>query len=50
MGKRAEVRREGFVFVEGALWKAESNDQLEKGDRVEIVAVNGLILQVKKTI
>jgi membrane-bound serine protease (ClpP class) len=48
VGKTAEVRSDGFVHVDGALWKATSEEALATGDQVEIVAVNKLILKVKK--
>ncbi len=47
-GKIAEVRKNGLVYVDGALWKAESDDTLEKGDKVEIISLDKLILKVKK--
>jgi membrane-bound serine protease (ClpP class) len=48
IGKTAEVRRKGMVFVNGALWKAESDGELEVGTKVVIVEVNDLILKVNK--
>ncbi|UCC44219.1 MAG: nodulation protein NfeD, partial [Candidatus Zixiibacteriota bacterium] len=48
IGKKAEVRKAGFVFVNGALWEAECDQELEAGEKVEIVGVDGLILKVKK--
>ena len=48
VGKKAEVRTPDMVYVEGALWQAESDEPLQPGDRVEIVAVDGLTLRVRK--
>jgi len=48
IGKIAEVRKEGFVYVDGALWKMASDEPLEPGARVEVVGVDKLILKVKK--
>lgn len=48
-GKSAEVRQAGMVYAEGALWKAESTDTLKPGDKVEIIAVDGNRLKVRKT-
>jgi membrane-bound serine protease (ClpP class) len=50
VGKIAEVRKLGLVYVDGALWKAKSqtDEQLEPGDTVEIVTVDKLTLIVKK--
>lgn len=47
-GKIAEVRTKGQVYVDGALWNADCDEVLSQGDRVEIVAVEGLRLKVKK--
>ncbi|UCD63577.1 MAG: nodulation protein NfeD [Candidatus Zixiibacteriota bacterium] len=48
-GKIAEVRTGGMVYVDGALWKAVSDDELAPGDKVEVIAVDKLTLKVKKT-
>ncbi len=45
------VRGEGRVSVDGDDWKAICNDEaaaLAEGDRVEIVAVNSVVLTIKK--
>ena len=47
-GKIAEVRTKDMVYVDGALWKAECDEELVKGDKVEIVSVDKLLLKVKK--
>jgi len=38
----------GQVFVHGEWWKAISDDQLASGDQVEVLAVDGLTLTVRK--
>lgn len=38
----------GWVQVEGETWQAQSSLPLQKGDKVHIVAINGLVLTVKK--
>ncbi|RME29304.1 MAG: nodulation protein NfeD, partial [Candidatus Zixiibacteriota bacterium] len=48
VGKTAEARGDGFVFVEGALWKAECEEPLLPGEKVVVTAVDGLTLKVKK--
>jgi len=48
VGKIAEVRPNGFVYVDGALWKAISDDELEVGSNVKIVSVDKLTLKVKR--
>lgn len=48
VGKIAEVRTKGMVYVDGALWKAEFLDEVGQGDKVEIVGMDKLTLKVKK--
>jgi membrane-bound serine protease (ClpP class) len=48
VGKIAEVRSNGFVYVDGALWKAVSDEELEVGTNVKIVSVDKLTLKVKR--
>ncbi|MEE3332228.1 MAG: nodulation protein NfeD [Myxococcota bacterium] len=42
------VAVEGKVFVRGEYWNACSDELIEEGESVEIVAVDGLILEVKR--
>jgi len=42
------IKPEGKVFVHGEYWNAESGDELETGDTVEIVSVSELTLRVKR--
>jgi membrane-bound serine protease (ClpP class) len=48
IGGRGDIRSPGMMYVDGALWKVESDEALEVGDRVEITAVEGIRLRVKK--
>jgi membrane-bound serine protease (ClpP class) len=50
VGKTAEVRAPGLVFVDGALWQAHSADdsELVAGEEVEVQAVEGLQLTVRR--
>jgi membrane-bound serine protease (ClpP class) len=41
---------EGLVFVHGEYWQAKSGEKLEPGKKVKVVGVEGLVLQVEKTI
>ena len=43
------VDPEGLLFVHGETWRAFSKEKLEKGEKAEVVAINGLLLEVKKT-
>jgi len=50
VGKRGEVRAPGLVFVNGELWQAHAEDdsELVPGEEVEVEAVRGLQLTVKR--
>lgn len=41
------IRNSGWVRVHGELWQAAADELIEKGERVEVVAVEGLLLRVK---
>jgi membrane-bound serine protease (ClpP class) len=40
--------RGGKVFVRGETWDAVSPDDVRKGDRVRVLAVHGLKLEVRR--
>jgi membrane-bound serine protease (ClpP class) len=50
VGERGQIRRDGFVFVHGELWRARSEEPLQPGDEVEVEAIEdgGLVLDVRK--
>jgi len=48
IGKKAVVRQKDMVYIDGALWKFESDDSLNIGDKVSIIGVEILMLRVKK--
>lgn len=50
VGQTAEVRAPGLVFVDGALWQAQTADhsELVPGEQVEVAAVDGLQLTVRR--
>ena len=49
VGEVAEVRADNMVFINGALWKAECEESLAVGEKVEVVDVRGLTLKVCKS-
>jgi membrane-bound serine protease (ClpP class) len=49
IGAIGEVREGGLVFVEGELWRIISDQPLKTGDKIEVTAVAGMRLRVKKT-
>jgi membrane-bound serine protease (ClpP class) len=52
IGEKGEVRERiaptGTVLVRGEYWKADSDDVMEVGDHVEVTAVDGLRLRVRR--
>lgn len=52
IGRSAKVIQKinplGQVIIDGEIWEAESDENLGKGEKVEITAVNGLMLKVHK--
>ena len=50
IGRQAEVRAPGLVFVDGALWSAHTPDdsELVPGEKVEVSSVDGLTLTVQR--
>lgn len=42
------IHPEGRVKVHGEIWQATSAEELQAGDRAEIIAVEGLTLKVRK--
>jgi membrane-bound serine protease (ClpP class) len=39
---------EGQVSVHGEIWKAVSSEKLKKGDKVEVMAIDGMVLTVRR--
>ena len=39
---------EGFIFIHGELWRARASDIIEKGQKVQVIGMDGLLLKVKK--
>lgn len=48
IGRTAEVRDGGLVFLEGSLWTAEGVEGLTPGDKVRVLEVLGTRLKVQK--
>ncbi|MEZ5360194.1 MAG: nodulation protein NfeD [Candidatus Zixiibacteriota bacterium] len=48
VGTVGEVRREGMAMVEGELWRIESEESLQVGDKIEVIEVQNMKLKVKK--
>ena len=46
-----DIKNEGFVLVEGEIWRARprgSEEAIKKGDRIRVVSLDGLTLIVEK--
>jgi membrane-bound ClpP family serine protease len=48
VGRMAEVRPGGMVFVEGALWTAPGSERWAPGTKVRVVEIWGTSLNVEK--
>jgi membrane-bound serine protease (ClpP class) len=42
-----DLDRDGTVFVRGEFWNARANEPIRKGERVEVEAVDGLMIRVR---
>jgi membrane-bound serine protease (ClpP class) len=45
---RSDLAPMGMVFVHGELWEAHSDEPIRQGDAIEVTAVDGLKLRVKR--
>ncbi len=45
---KTDVHKEGQVFMRGEYWSAWSEEPIQKGDQVTVVAIEGLKVKVKK--
>ncbi|UCF82634.1 MAG: nodulation protein NfeD [Desulfobacteraceae bacterium] len=45
---KERIDPEGLIFVHGEYWRATASERVEPGEKVEVLGVDGLILQVKK--
>jgi len=54
VGARGEVRvriaPRGKVWVNGEYWNAESDEEIEVGQKIEVVALHGLVMKVRKAV
>jgi membrane-bound serine protease (ClpP class) len=47
---QTDLDTNGIIMIHGELWSAESiNGKINKGDKVQVVAVQGMILQVRRS-
>lgn len=42
------IDKHGKVFVHGEIWEASSDEMIEKGEKVEVTGIKGMMLHVKK--
>jgi membrane-bound serine protease (ClpP class) len=45
---REELRPRGMVFVHGEYWRAHADEEVEPGDKVEVVGIDRMVLKVKR--
>ncbi len=46
---RTDIDGKGQIFIRGEIWNARSDQPVGKGQKVTVVAVEGLVLKVKKS-
>jgi membrane-bound serine protease (ClpP class) len=44
----SDIRPQGRVRVRGELWKAESDEPIERGQKVEVVGIDDLVVRVRQ--
>jgi len=42
------IKEKSLVFVDGEIWQARCDSEIEEGEKIEVVGVDGLVLSVKK--
>jgi len=47
---RVRIAPRGKVWVNGEYWNAESDEEIEVGQKIEVVAVQGLMMRVRKAV
>lgn len=47
---KTDIQKNGQIFVHGEYWSAWSDEPIQKGDRVIITEIEGLLLKVRKTV
>jgi len=47
---KTEIGKDGQVFLRGEYWNAQSDEHIAKGEKVMVVAVDGLRLRVRKAV
>jgi len=45
---QTDIFHEGKVFVYGEIWNGKSEEPISKGEKVVVIAVDGLVVEVKK--
>ena len=43
----ADFKGKGRIRIHGEIWRAESATALRRGDKVQVVAIDGLVLKVQ---
>jgi len=46
---RVRIAPRGKVWINGEYWNAESDEEIEVGQKVEVVALQGLLMKVRRT-
>jgi len=46
--ERISPKKTGRIFVHGEIWNARSNQNIKRGEKVKVIGVKGLMLEVEK--
>jgi membrane-bound serine protease (ClpP class) len=45
---RERIDPQGLIFIHGELWKAESGEVIDEGEKVQVEGLDGLVLKVRR--
>ncbi|HEY2921658.1 MAG TPA: NfeD family protein, partial [Candidatus Binatia bacterium] len=45
---RDKLSPTGRIFVHGETWKAQADNEIDVGEKVEVVGVEGMVLKVRR--
>lgn len=48
IGEHGIYQGGGKAFVRGEIWKVEHEDEIDKGDKVDVVGVDRMVLRIRK--
>ena len=43
-----DINKSGKIMIHGEYWNAQSDEEIKKGESVEVIESNGMVLKVKR--